>query len=190
MPGPFVTLAELAARHGTDKLLHGYCTPYEQHLGPFRDRPFRLLEIGVERGASLRAWADYFPHATIIGVDIDPADTVNTDRVSTVVADINRYQPGGPVDVVIDDGSHAAVDICAAHQLLWPHINPGGWYVIEDLSTQFFPLWGGSSAGSIATDLLDGIVHRLIGQLPDQSGAVTEIHLYPRIVFLRKANIS
>ena len=66
-------LDELGILHGTDKgsLGHGYLGHYERILGPLRDEPITILEIGVSDGASLRMWADYFTRATIVGVDIN-----------------------------------------------------------------------------------------------------------------------
>jgi hypothetical protein len=63
-------LTLLAIRHGTDKWGPHFYTPiYHAVFAHLRDRPVRLLEIGVGGyklrdvgGASLAMWADYFPH--------------------------------------------------------------------------------------------------------------------------------
>ena len=39
---------------------HHYFDVYARHFGPYRDKPIRMLEIGVFRGGSLRMWKDYF----------------------------------------------------------------------------------------------------------------------------------
>lgn len=33
---------------------------YERYFQPLRDKPVRLLELGVHRGASLKTWGAYF----------------------------------------------------------------------------------------------------------------------------------
>ena len=43
---------------------HHYFDIYERHFGRYRDRPIRMLEIGVFRGGSLRMWKEYF-HANL-----------------------------------------------------------------------------------------------------------------------------
>ena len=51
---------------------HHYFDIYTKHFGHYRDRPIKMLEIGVFRGGSLRMWKDYFhPDSTIVGIDID-----------------------------------------------------------------------------------------------------------------------
>lgn len=42
-------------------------------------------------------------------------------------------ESGGHFDAIIDDGSHLASDIMNTFDALWPHVNPGGVYFIEDL---------------------------------------------------------
>lgn len=66
-------LRKLAKKHGTDKSVHGYCPHYERRFAGWRHKPITLLEIGVDAGASMRMWRDYFPNAKITGVDINPS---------------------------------------------------------------------------------------------------------------------
>src|SRR5947207_11626406 len=37
-----------------------YLGLYDAYLAPFRGRPVRILEIGVNRGGSLQLWREYF----------------------------------------------------------------------------------------------------------------------------------
>ena len=66
------TLDQLFIDHQTDKssLGHNYSPTYERFFEEFRDKEFSLLEIGIDKGDSLRAWEEYFPNAAINGVDI------------------------------------------------------------------------------------------------------------------------
>src|SRR5580704_7291010 len=71
-------LTRLALKHGTDKWgLHFYTRLYHRLFSGLRDKPIRLLEIGVggyaletSGGCSLAMWADYFPSGQITGIDI------------------------------------------------------------------------------------------------------------------------
>lgn len=184
------TLAELAARHHTDKLAHGYCPRYERHFADLRERPINLLEIGVYHGGSLRMWADYFAHedANIFGVDIDPAchEIIFDDhRVDIIIGDVKTVDfDDRSFDVIIDDGSHFGTDIVLAAERLWSHLQPGGLYVIEDWEVQWLPEWRGDPvSGSTAVAFLHDLLRPL---LIGPHGVVSEVHVYEQICFLQK----
>ena len=131
-----MTILELFERYGTDKgARHGYAPLYETILD--RDRPLRLLEIGVHKGASLRAWRAYLhPKSVIMGLDLsaEPVEGCEIYEGSQLdVALLQQIAARGPLDVVIDDGSHHAHHQQTSYHALWPAVGAGGWYVIEDL---------------------------------------------------------
>lgn len=141
------TLDEIGKRFGTDKSSahHNYLSFYEAYFAPRRHDPLKILEIGVFRGASLRTWESYFPHAEIIGADIDPLaqrfqrgrirverlDQSNIDELTRAAA---RH---GPFDIVIDDGSHFWDHQTISLKTLFPFVRDDGFYVIEDLQTNY-----------------------------------------------------
>jgi hypothetical protein len=135
-------LDDLGILRGTDKcsLDHGYLEKFRRLLDPLRHEPITLLEIGVLGGASLAMWGDYFSAAQIVGVDINPECTkYATGRCQVEIGSQadpefleilgHRYVP----DVVIDDGSHLADHVILTFRTLWPHLRPGGIYIVEDL---------------------------------------------------------
>lgn len=152
-------LSRLAIRYGTDKFgPHDYTPRYHALLHHLRDRPVRLLEIGVggygdpeQGGASLCAWRDYFPHGHILGLDIEEKRLELGPRITLVqgsqvdpevIADlVKRY---GPFDVIVDDGSHLNAHVVESFGLLAGTLRPGGFYIVEDVQTAFFPEFGGS----------------------------------------------
>lgn len=147
----------LMNRYGTDKLwAHHYDAEYERHFGPWRDRPLNLLEIGIggygvpgKGGESLKAWRDYFPAAVIHGIDIEDKSFLDSDRLHThrgSQSDVDFLRsvagsddPDYRFDLIIDDGSHVQSDILTSFETLFPLLNPGGIYVIEDLETSYRP---------------------------------------------------
>lgn len=179
-----MTLEDWAQQYGTDKLSHGYLGFYERHLGTLRHQEIQLLEIGVQTGASLRMWESYFVNGTITGVDIDPKCLDLNLPANIVIADVKTYTPDREFDVIVDDGSHHAVDVTTAIGRLWNSLKPGGWYVIEDWQVQFDPGFGGGPEGSQATQLAQRTLFRILSG--GQSAAI-ELHAYPKILFLRKA---
>ena len=141
------TFDQLCTKHFCDKgnWAHRYSPHYEWLLEPFKDKPIRLLEIGVGDGKSIRVWLEYFthPHVQIIGVDKDPVMT-SYDRFTFVQAD--QTSPlalqallDGPYDIIIDDGCHNTQGIMTSFETLWPFVKPGGFYVIEDLRCSYMP---------------------------------------------------
>jgi SAM-dependent methyltransferase len=141
------SLAELCKTHKTDKCAsdHNYVELYEKFFSPVRNQAKRVLEIGVWRGDSLRLWEEYFPSARIFGIDINDSSRYNTERIITAIADqANREQlgqfieaHGSDFDIVIDDGGHTMEQQQTSFGFLFPHVRPGGIYIIEDVHTSF-----------------------------------------------------
>lgn len=141
------TLDEIGLRFGTDKTsqFHNYLNFYESFMAPMREEPITLLEVGVFRGASLHMWRDYFPNAKIVGVDIEPtAKRFESERVHVELADQSNLQhlaelsvKHGPFDIVIEDGSHMWEHQITSLRALFPFVKNGGYYVVEDLQTNY-----------------------------------------------------
>lgn len=128
-----------------DYVLHGYTPFYDREFDKWRDEPIRLLEIGLNVGASIKLWLEYFTKAKIVGFDIAdfqfgmPIDEGLLHRFSFVKGnqfspyDLQRFVEDQPMfDIIIDDGSHASGPIIMSFQYLWSKVNPGGYYCIED----------------------------------------------------------
>ena len=152
-------LTKLAIRHGTNKWGPSFYTPiYHALFAHVRERPIRLLEIGVGGyefrkvgGASLAMWADYFVHGRIVGIDIAEKDLDLGPRVTVLrgsQADrqflANVVADHGPFDIIVDDGSHVPEHIVISFGALFPTLVDGGFYAIEDVQTAFSPKFGGS----------------------------------------------
>jgi len=123
----------MKSQFNTDKIyLHGYFPVYMQialDLGPRA----RVCELGVETGESLRMWQSLFPMGEITGVDIKP-QAIFPHGTRKVIAsqDDPRLKELGPFDLVVDDASHKGTLTRASLDILWPQVNPGGYYVVED----------------------------------------------------------
>jgi hypothetical protein len=162
------SLDALALRHGTDKSskVHGFARAYERHFAPLRHRPIVMLEIGLGRGASLRMWREYFSRAALYGLDVKDgrhleAPGLRIFQGGQADADVleRLLAQTGPLDIVIDDGSHRWDDQIASFQKLYPHVQPGGYYVIEDLHTSYRDKYQGGPQRTL--DFLHGLVHEL-----------------------------
>jgi len=124
---------------------------YERHLDHLRDRPLKILEIGVYTGSSIAVWEEYFPNAIIVGMDILQIDRKFGDRVHIVKGSqadekllkkiSDRYAPDG-WDIIIDDASHIGRLSKVTLWYLFPnHLKKGGLYFIEDWGTGYWDDW-------------------------------------------------
>jgi len=127
------------------------------------EKPVHVLEIGIGTmiegapssmrhyglpgyapGGSLRAWRDYFPQGSVVGVDIQP-DTQFDDEprirtelcdsrdVGEVAALMGRLQETS-FDLILDDGCHLGESQFKTLKNLFPYVKPGGYYVVEDVT--------------------------------------------------------
>lgn len=129
---------------------HHYFDIYSKHFGAYRDRPIKMLEIGVFRGGSLRMWKEYFhPDSTIVGIDVDKTckDHEIADRNVFVrigsqadpefLAQVN--EEFGPFDIILDDGSHKTHHQNISFGALFrPALKDGGCYMVEDMHTNYW----------------------------------------------------
>jgi len=158
-------LCEIMGRHGSDKghqtittSWHNYTTVYDRLFELRRQQPLRVFELGLgttnptfhahmgtagKPGASLRGWAEYFPHASVFGADLDESILFEEERIKTYLCDQTdpkriaamweREELREGFDVIIDDGWH----ILRANKCFFENsidkLNPEGYYIIEDI---------------------------------------------------------
>lgn len=158
-------LSKLAVVYGSDKCdSHYYTQHYQRHFEALRRKELNILEIGIggyedpnAGGESLRMWKTYFPKSHIFGIDIYDKTFHDEKRIKTfqgsqtdadwlkgVVEEI------GPVDIIIDDGSHYNEHVITSFKILFPLLAPQGIYVVEDTQTSYWSSvagveWDGSS---------------------------------------------
>lgn len=143
-----MTLHELGQKHGTDKwdrhhrfMGESYLHVYERYLEPLRGMRLNLLELGVRNGNSLRMWKEYFPRARIFGVDFNvQSKQYEEDRIEIMIASQDDEAQlcaladhAGGFDIVLDDASHINHLTHASFRILFPRLNPHGFYLMEDL---------------------------------------------------------
>lgn len=135
-------LHDLGMQYQTDKATyHKYMDFYEQFFGPIRFDVRKVIEIGVHRGSSIRVWLDYFPNATIYGIDYIHCELVSQhDRFvyitkNALLEEVYSSFADNDIDILIDDGSHKISHQQDAIKFYWSKIKHGGYFVMEDLST-------------------------------------------------------
>lgn len=154
-----IYLTYLANLYGSDKGTvhrekHNYTRHYHRYFDVLRHRPIRFLEIGLCRGLfenwaqddvpSIRMWLKYFPQAVIYGYDISDFSFFCHDRFRFFQGDQGSREDlirfaktlDGPLDIILEDGSHASHHQQISLGVLFPYLKPGGVYIIEDLHWQ------------------------------------------------------
>lgn len=218
------TIKQLAIEHKCDKAAEGHHTydkAYEFHFAPFRNKDINLLEIGVggynnpdEGGASLRMWKEYFTskYADIYSIDIFEKSNIQEDRItiwqgsqSDEVFLNGISNQVGEWDIIIDDGSHVNSDVVTSFKVLFPRLNKGGIYVVEDIQTAYWKHYGGGIGEETAISFFQNLIHALNykeqatedrndGKTPKEPDYfdlnILSIHFYHNIIFIYKGDNS
>ena len=184
---------------------HHYLPLYDRYFARFRGTPVRFLEIGVNNGGSLQMWRRYFgPDAVIYGIDINP-DCAQYDGQSGMVRIGSQDDPDflaavvdemGGIDAVLDDGSHRMAHVDASLRALFPRLEMGGTYMIEDLHTAYYPRFGGgfrarenffNTVRGMIDDMHDWYHGAKRLTLPELGAEFDGVHVHDSIVVIDKA---
>ncbi|MFZ9589370.1 MAG: hypothetical protein ACO28V_06525 [Chitinophagaceae bacterium] len=183
-----------------------YFPVYEKHFAPLRDKPIKLLEIGVLNGGSLEMWRKYFhPDSVIVGIDINP-DCKNHEQEGINIRIGDQSDPVflkslidefGAFDLVLDDASHHVDHVNKTFQFLYPLIDKDGMYFIEDTHAAYWQSHGGGlnvpeSINNISKNLVDELnADHTNGQIPptDFTRSTTSITFYDSIIIFQKGAI-
>jgi len=199
-----LSLKEIGKKFPTNKNDYGFLDIYEKYFEKLRNKKLNILEIGVDKGDSLRLWKEYFINSKICGIDIDKKDFVIQD-VEIIQGDQNDKilldelaKKYGKFDIIIDDGSHVSKHIINSFNLLFDHLSQGGVYIVEDLQTSYIPRYGGSrlnlikknSSMNFFKSLSDSINYenydRPFFKKSRFDGLIKSVHFYQNIVFIFK----
>lgn len=182
------------ARFATDKdEPHGYLPDYldlVDRVGP----EAVVCEVGVLHGHSLSMWQELIPQGTIIGIDNNPNAgwPAGTHKIVAEQDDpelpwkVTEFAPDG-CDLIVDDASHIGHLTAATFAHLWPMVNPGGFYVVEDWADRWvsphLPGWADMDPKYLGDELQD-YVPELIKSLKD--GATSVTYTYEGLVVIQR----
>jgi len=186
---------------------HHYFEIYHRHFARFRGQSPVVIEIGVFHGGSLQMWRNYFgAGARIVGIDVDPRCRQFEDDATTILigdqadrgflAEVRARFPR--VDIVIDDGGHTMVQQTTTFEELYPHLQPHGVYLCEDVDTSYSPDFGGGlrregtfvEFSKTLIDRLHAWVTTQPGQELDRFAYTTfALHFYESVVVVEKRPI-
>jgi len=211
------SLTGLGLHFHTDKAgpVHRYTRHYQKFFQQWRNDEFVLLEIGIggyaregAGGGSLRMWKHFFRRAQIVGLDIEDKRFAEEDRIRVYQGDQSDPELLGRIveevgrpRIIIDDGSHYSHHVIASFQVLFPLLMNGGYYVIEDTQTSYWPEWHGAAdrhapgtTMAMVKDLVDGLNYKEFVDddyqptYSDQN--ITEVHCFHNLVIIKKGRNS
>jgi hypothetical protein len=128
----------------------GYYSRYDRFFRNNDFVPTGILEIGVHQGESTKVFATAYPDAKIVALDLKRydhldfsdfgnitylgADQTDRQRLEEVIKD--EFSAG--FDLVIEDASHIGAYAHITFHTVFPHLKPGGIYIVEDWGTGYF----------------------------------------------------
>jgi hypothetical protein len=135
----------LGNKYNTDKVKHHkYHEIYPMYLERMYTRSGAMLEIGIEKSSSLNMWLELFPNMHIYGMDkgvelVGPRHTVIKGDQSSE-SDLTNVQAAiaEPLWFINDDGSHVPEHQLLTFNRLFPALQVGGVYIIEDIETSYW----------------------------------------------------
>lgn len=133
-----MSLVDLIDNGNTDKnTVHSYLETYEKLFKPKKESATHILEIGIDRGGSIRLWADYFINANIYGLDCN-FYKFEHPRIHTVIGDAYHHIDDAikhKYDVMIDDGPHTFESMISFINMYLPLLKEDGILIIEDVQS-------------------------------------------------------
>jgi SAM-dependent methyltransferase len=162
-----------------------------------------MLEFGIFQGGSPALFSLWFGVEKFVGVDICPPVVAfdrfcRTHEVGSRIrlfygisqADRTRVEAivhaefgATPIDVIIDDASHAYRASRRTFEIAFPLLRPGGVYVIEDWGWAHWPQ-SGLYRGQTALSML---VMELLMACASRGDVISEIRAFPAFAFVRKS---
>jgi hypothetical protein len=113
----------------------------------------RIFDLGIYKGGSVMFYHKLFSPEKIVAIDlnrepVEPLEAyirrnglgevirtrygVDQSDAETIRGILRAEMAGQLFDMVVDDASHFLKETRASFNLLFPHVIPGGYYIIED----------------------------------------------------------
>ena len=121
---------------------HGYAKIYETIFANFKEKKINILELGSFYGNAAAALFFYFDKASIFGADINPdMFKYKSNRITNFYIDSSSrnsleddmLSKKTNFDIIIEDASHMLKDQIISLFMLFPLVNSGGYFIVEEL---------------------------------------------------------
>jgi len=121
---------------------HGYAKIYETVFNGLKEKKINILELGSFYGNAAAALFFYFDKANIFSADINPdMFKYTSSRIANFYTDSSSrnslkndlISKKNNFDIIIEDASHMLKDQILSLFMLFPLVNPGGYFIVEEL---------------------------------------------------------
>ncbi len=121
---------------------HGYAKIYEEVFNVFKEKNINILELGSFYGNAAAALFFYFDKANIFSGDINPdMFKYKSNRIKNFYIDSSSRNSlendliikKNNFDIIIEDASHMLKDQIISLFMLFPLVNSGGYFIVEEL---------------------------------------------------------
>ena len=139
----YFSLSSIINNNLTDKnSYHSYIDVYEDLFKQKQLTTKNVLEIGIEKGGSLKLWNDYFVNAKIYGLDVNDPPKFITQYKRIITKKCNAYcldtlnyfiENNIKFDIIIDDGPHTLESMIYLVENYTKILNTNGILIIEDV---------------------------------------------------------
>ena len=135
-------------------------------------------------------WRTYFPNSQIFGIDITDKSQHDEKRIKTFRGSQDDesflakvVDQTGPLDIVIDDGSHQCSHVIKTFEFLFPRMSESGYYVIEDTQSSYWTSFGGSNEDLNRPDTTMGYFKNFVDGLNYKERAGHKPSYYDQNIF-------
>ena len=174
---------------------------YRQELGNTRVR--NLLEFGILEGGSAVLFTLMMELEKFVGIDLRESArgiepflarhevgkkikfhfSVSQSDERAVRNLIQSEFAKSPIDLIIDDASHQYAHTKKTFEIAFPHLRPGGVYVIEDSG---WPHWKGYD-GFTGEPAMSVLIFELVMLCATSPEVVSDIRIFSAFAFIRKS---
>jgi cephalosporin hydroxylase len=201
----FCSLDDYTRKTDNDRIIilkdRGSLESYREVLGNTRVR--NLLEFGILEGGSAVLFTLLMDLEKFVGIDImDSARgiepflarhevgtkikfhfSVSQSDERSVRKLIKSEFAKSPIDLIIDDASHQYAHTKRTFEIAFPHLRPGGVYVIEDWG---WPHWKDYD-GFMGEPAMSMLIFELVMLCATSREVVSDIRIFPSFAFIRKS---
>jgi len=180
----------------------GFLHMYDQYFNQFPTS--NVLEIGVFEGGSLIYQALRHPELQFVGIDIRKKSDIVLDHIKRLGLEdrikiyyetsqddekairqivLENFGDAG-FDVVSDDASHLYQLSKSCFEIVFPLLNDGGFYILEDWA---WAHWEGFQSGKWENQpALTNLLIEIMMLIPSQPGLMHSLDTFPAHAVMRK----